>query len=210
MAIELFAKFGQTFTTKVKTKPVKDFSIVAESAFESLNQLAKQQNLLFVENNDGSVSLVEPANVDNSHLNLNATNLSDFKVTENLVAFFHTNTVKTNPGKDNLKPDAHNNHKFTLQVGQVRKTRIQEVIADSLTNRQACQDRANEIVALAKSQSISATGTSKGWLNPDGKLWKPNSLYTIQGAKLLLTSATFNKSGDNRTTSLTFKGHHVG
>ncbi|BAS67615.1 hypothetical protein [Bathymodiolus septemdierum thioautotrophic gill symbiont] len=210
LATELFAKFGQTFNTKIKTKPVKDFSIVAESAFESLNQIAKQQNLLFVENNDGSVSLVEPANVDNSHLNLGPTNLSDFKITENLAAFFHINTVKTNPGKDNLNPDAHNNHKFTLQVNEVRKTRTQEIIADSLTNQQSCQDRANEIVSLAKSQSISASGTFKGWLNPDGKLWKPNSLYTIKGAKLLLTTATFNQSGNNRTTSLTFKGHHVG
>jgi len=210
LATELFAKFGQTFNTKIKTKPVKDFSIVAESAFESLNQIAKQQNLLFVENNDGSVSLVEPANVDNSHLNLGPTNLSDFKITENLAAFFHINTVKTNPGKDNLNHDAHNNHKFTLQVNEVRKTRTQEVIADSLTNQQACQDRANEIVSLAKSQSISSSGTFKGWLNPDGKLWRPNSLYTIKGEKLLLTTATFNQSGNNRTTSLTFKGHHVG
>jgi prophage tail gpP-like protein len=210
LATALFAQFEQTFTTKITTKPVKDFSIVAESAFEKLNQLAKQQNLLFIENSDGSVDLVEPANVDNSHLNLNASNLSDFKVRENLSVFFYKNTVKTNPGKDNLEPYVHGNHKFTLQVDNVRKTRIQEVIADLLTDEQACFDRAKEIVSLAKAQSIGATGTSKGWLNPDGKLWQPNSLYTIQGTKLLLASATFNQTGNNRTTSLTFKGHYVG
>lgn len=210
LATTLFAKFEQTFTTKIATKPVEDFSIVAESAFESLNQLAKQQNLLFIENSDGSVELVEPANVDNSHLNLNATNLSNFKFSENLSAFFYKNTVKTNPGKDNLEPNIHNNHKFTLQIDNVRKTRIQEVIADSLTNEQACEDRANEIVSLAKAQSIGATGTSRGWFNPDGKLWQPNSLYTIKGKKLLLASTTFNQSGNNRTTSLIFKGHYVG
>ncbi len=210
LATVLFAKFEQTFTTKVETKPVKDFSIVAESAFEKLNQLAKEQNLLFVEHSDGSVELVEPANVDNSHLNLGYTNLSDFKVSENLSVFFYKNTVKINPGKYNLNPNAHGNHKFTLQVDNVRQTRIQEVIADSLTSEQACHDRALEIVSLAKAQSIGATGTSKGWLNPDGKLWQPNSLYTIKGTKLLLASATFNQSGDNRTTSLTFKGHYVG
>ena len=210
LATVLFAKFEQTFTTKVDTKPVKDFSIVAESAFEKLNQLAKEQNLLFIENSDGSVELVQPANVDNSHLNLDHTNLSDFKVSENLSVFFYKNTVKTNPGKDNLEPYVHGNHKFTLMVDNVRQTRIQEVIADSLTSEQACFDRAKEIVSLAKAQSIGATGTSKGWLNPDGKLWQPNSTYTIKGTKLLLASATFNQTGNNRTTSLSFKGHYVG
>ena len=140
------------------------------------------------------MDLVAPANVDNSHLNLNASNLSDFKVSEDLSVFFYKNTVKINPGKYNLNPNAHGNHKFTLQIDQVRKTRIQEVIADSLTNQQACHDRAKEIVSLAKAQSIGATGTSKGWLNPDGTLWQPNSLYTIKGTKLLLSSARF-KSG---------------
>ena len=71
LATTLFAKFEQTLTTKVETKPVKDFSIVAESAFEKLNQLAKEQNLLFIENSDGSVELIEPANVDNSHEGVN-------------------------------------------------------------------------------------------------------------------------------------------
>ena len=153
----LFAKFEQTLTSKVETKPVKDFSIVAESAFEKLNQLAKEQNLLFIENNDGSIDLVAPANVDNSHLNLDSSNLSDFKVSENLSVFFYTNTVKVNLGKYNLNPNAHGNHKFTFQIDQVRKTRIQEVITDSLTNQQACHDRAKEIVSLAKAQSIGAT-----------------------------------------------------
>jgi prophage tail gpP-like protein len=208
LATVLFAKFEQKFTTKVETKIIKDFSIVAESAFESLNQLAKSQNLIFVENNDGSVELVEPANVDNSHLNLSAANLENFKVNENLSAFFYQNTVKTNPGKDNLNPNAHNNFKFNINIDRIRKTRIQEVIADKLTDLQACEDRAQEIVSLAKSQSITASGTSQGWLNPDDNLWQPNSLYTIQNEKLLLASATFNQSGNNRTTSLSFKGHN--
>ena len=29
---------------------------------------------------------------------------------------------------------------------------------------------------------------------PDGKLWQPNSTYTIKGEKLLLASATFNQT----------------
>jgi len=210
LATVLFAKFEQTFTTKITTKLVQDFSIVAESAFESLNQLAKQQNLLFIENSDGSTELVEPANVDNSHINLGASNLSDFKFIENLSSLFFENTVKTNPGKNNLEPNTHNNYISTIKIDKARQTRTQEVIADSLTNEEACFDRAKEIVSLAKAQSIGAMGTAKGWLNPDGKLWQTNSLYTINNEKLLLTSATFKQTGSNRTTALNFRGHYVG
>ena len=170
--------------------------------------------VIFYAFNNGTKKNVDrfiiPTPFDNSHLNLDSTNLSDFKVFENLSVFFYTNTVKINSGKYNLNPNADSNHKFSFQIDQVRKTHIQEVIADSLTNEQDCQDRALEIVSLAKSQSIGVTGTSKGWLNPDGNLWQPNSLYTIKGTKLLLASATFNQSGDNRTTSLSFKGYYVG
>lgn len=210
LSLELFAKFGQSFTTKIKTEIIKDFSIVAESAFESLNQIAKQQNLLFIENVNGSVSLVKPANVDNLHIFLGAENLSNFNLTENISVLFGNNTVKVNPTKDNLSGGDHKNYSFTLKNENVRDSRVLEVIADSLITDQACKDRAVELSTLAKAQSIGATGTASDWFAPDGNLWQPNSTYTIADEQLLLASATFKQSASNRTTELKFKGHYVG
>jgi prophage tail gpP-like protein len=210
IASELFAKFGQTFSALVETKEVDEFAIVAESAFEALNQLAKEQNLLLIENNDGTVNLVEPANVDNTHIKLDASNLSDFRINEDLSVFFYENTAKSNPGKFNLNAPEHNNPQFTVYLDPIRTTRVQEIISDQLKDEQDCQDRVNEVIRLAKAQSIRASGTSKGWFAPDGKLWQINSTYTINGVMLLLDTAVFNQSGNNRTTSLKFKGHYVG
>lgn len=207
LATDLFSKFNQPFTTKVKTQSVKDFSIVAESAFEALNQLAKQQNLLFIENVNGSVTLVKPADVDNSHIHLNARNLSDFQISEDLSKFFHTTKVKTNPNAENLDYATHNNYHYKLLFDKVRATRIQEVVADKLTNHQACEDRANELTNLAFAQGITASGTSMGWLDPAGKEWKTNSLYTVNNKRMLLASATFNQTGRSQITKLQFKGH---
>ncbi len=201
------SSFNQSFATKIETQLVKDFSIVAESAFEALNQIAKQQNLLYVENANGSVTLVKPADVDNTHIHLNPSNLSDFSFSEDTSQFFHTTKVKTNPGKDNLGATTHNNYSHTLQIASVRASRIKEVIADKLTNEQACKDRTQELVATAKSQGLNASGLSAGWLDPSGKIWKPNSLYTVITHPMLLASATFNQTGSNRTTQLQFKGH---
>lgn len=203
----LFKKFNQNFTTKKITLPVKNFTITAESAFEALNQIAKQQDLLFIENADGSVALIKPADVDNSHYHLNETNLSNFRMDEDTSKSFATTTVKTNPTKDNLNPE-HNNYTHSETTKGVRSTRVQEVINDKLTNQQACQDRAIEIIRLAKSQSITASGVSDGWRNPDGKIWRPNTLYTINSERMLLTSATFTENGSDRSTNLQFKGHY--
>lgn len=208
LAAELFKKFSQTFSTQITTKSIADFSIVAESAFEALSQLAKQQNLIFIENSDGSVKLVTPADVDKTHIKLDAHNLSDFNVSEDLSKFFNTTTVKSNPAANNLAAETHNSNSYTINIDKVRAVRQFEVIADKLDNLAACKDRATELINQAKADSISASGNADGWLDPAGQLWSVNSLYTVNNERMLLASAAFEQSGSERTTKLQFKGYN--
>lgn len=203
----LFAKFNQKFTTKKQTDTIDNFAIVAQSAFQSLSSIAKQQNLFFIESADGSVQLVSPGDVDNSHIILSSKDLSNFQVDEDLSKKFATIKVKTNPTTENLSTIENQAVSAQAVDDTVRAARVQEFIADSsLKTEQACKDRVNEIINTNAALSLSASGVSPNFTQNSGAVWNINEIYTIANTKMLLDSVTFLQTGGDRTSALRFKG----
>ncbi len=209
----IFAKFNQKFSTKIETKAKFDFAINAQSAFQSLNQLAKQQNLIFIEQPTGDIQLRKIGDVDNSDISISEDDLSKLKIKQDFSSKFGITKVKTNLSSDNLSPAGADGKAdkspFAMQQdNNVRAVRVQEFIADSLRTTEACENRVAEIIDVNEAQSLKAKGDAPEFTNNDGQVWALNEIYTIEGVKMLLASVNFVQTGNDRKSTLSFKGYN--
>ena len=144
-------EFGLSVENKVKQplNNIPEFQINAESPLSNLNQLAKQQNLMLLEQNN-TIIIERPGQFKVTNLSLEeGNNISSLQITKNWAEQYYHYEIQS----------AWDESKAIVTYSPINKSRKKIIISDKQHDQASCELRAEyeKNLAIAKGLLISCT-----------------------------------------------------
>ena len=212
VAQKLAAPYGLSVLTQVAVgNPVTDFQIQqGESAFESLDRIAKCRQILITDNEAGDVVLAAPGSngLANDALVLGDNILSGsagFDFTE-VYSKYEVKGQKS--GTDDAYGSAAAQMTGTAVDSQVVRKRVLIIRQSGQADNQTCQDRANYEQQVRRAKAGECRYRVQGWRQSNGDLWACNSTVQITdgimgiNTNLLISEVTYTLDDSGLITEL--------
>ena len=146
--------FGLSVRNEAGTLPeIPEFQINAESPLDNLAQVAKQQNLMLIEDN-GTIVIQRPGQNEEQNTVLEVgSNLDSLNVTRNFKDQFYRYEIQ----------GAWDDAFAVVNDDSVNASRIKVIIADKLQDQASCQTRAQYEKNIAIAKGLYATAALSGF-----------------------------------------------
>lgn len=180
-----------------KIEPVFEFQINAESAFSAIKQLAKQRNLILIEQN-GTILIERPGQFGITNLALvDGENIETLDIKRDFTKRFYKYEIQ----------GAWDDASATAYDFKINKNRISIIIADKLQDEDACKSRAQYEKNLAIALSLIADVTMPGLHdeltgNAINKTIKVKSTKRLFQEDLLIKTISLNVTDKLETTTV--------
>jgi len=192
-------QFGLEVKNNVQTSLplIPEFQINAESPFQNLSQIAKQQGLMLYEYN-GVIRIEKPGQFRAKNLRLEqGVNLKDTTIQYNWSKLFNRYEIQ----------GAWDNSQATVINDSVSEYRKKVIISDKLQNQESCQARAKYENDLAIAQNLIVTGSVPGLqsvmnINALNKTVQFVSKQENINENLLIKSININVNGSEHSTGI--------
>lgn len=212
IATQIAKPYGLTVVTEVATgNAITDFQIQqGESAFESLDRIAKQRQILITDNATGDVVLSSPGSSGTAHdalvLGQNILSASaGFDFTDVYSAY----TVKgQKSGTDDAFANLASQSVGTAIDSKVTRKRVLIVRQSGQADSKTCQDRANYEQQVRRAKAGEIRYRVANWRQSNGDLWAVNTTINIEDeimagkTALLISEITYTLDESGMITEL--------
>ncbi len=221
IASALAAPYGISVRSEADTgATISDHQVQqGETAFESIDRLLKQRQLLATDDSDGALVFIKPGTRSATTALVLGQNILTADYPNDWKDRYSTYTCKgQGSGTDDAFGADVSEAEGTATDTAVTRHRLLIVQQSGQADTISCDDRAAYERDLRAARSQAVTYTVQGWRQADGSLWQPNMIVRVTDALLgldlamLITEVTYtlDQSGTLATLAVMPPEAHLG
>ena len=189
IAAKIAKQYGVNVVTEANTgAAITDHQIQqGETAFESLDRLAKQRQILISDNGAGDVVLVSPGSggkaASSLELGVNILSASAGFDYSEVYSDYNVKGQRSQGGNDadwDANSAAGLSSQGKAQDGSLKRKRVLVVRQSGQADAATCQNRANYEQRIRAAKAGEIRYKVVGWRQKDGSLWRPNQTVAIK------------------------------